>query len=324
MNTKATSAPADTGRELQRLVRDFRRLSRRFPEHVRRARKLGHLNMNLAATAVQASRLLVSAIDDGAFPESARDRNGGWWDRSKGRVPGGPVTVEGTIRWSVGEPLPEQQPRFLAAASAPFDDAQYRRCWMMTISSWLTKAFPDRFRPGAAEWGWSHVAYDKDRRPLGRDKKPLKSRWYRNGRPLPRTFKGPRPGDVGRYQWRLGGPALRVEELYDEDDWFADLGIRAEIYSDACLLLSDLIRPASHKGDPAELPIEYVTRSQAAAIVNRSPRTFEHRRDMPKPAIRGGAGRASEWDWAELRPWLAQAFGRRLPVRFPTDRFTRK
>ena len=281
------------------------------------------MNVNVAQSKVQAGRLLVAAIDGGAFPESLCDVNGQWWDRGQGRVPGGPFAVLGGIRWKAGDPSPFAAPDYLAAARRSWDAAQFAAVWTFAIGSWLVKAFPDRFRHGAAEYDWLHVATDREGYPVDKDGKRILARWYRNGRPLPRGFVW-RPGLRGKYQWRGDGQLVDREELYDESDWLAHLRIRAEVYSDACLVLAVLIGPKKDDADLPDLPVQYVTRSQAAAIVNRSPRTFEHYTDMPKPAVPGGKGRPAEWEWPIIRPWLERTFGRRLPVRFPADSFTRK
>lgn len=66
-----------------------------------------------------------------------------------------------------------------------------------------------------------------------------------------------------------------------------------------------------------------VTLYQAAALVNRSKKTLERRKDrMPLPRVEGGGGKPAEWAWKELRPWLEQEFERSLPERFPADRFS--
>jgi len=36
--------------------------------------------------------------------------------------------------------------------------------------------------------------------------------------------------------------------------------------------------------------------------------------------VQGGHGRAAEYDWDEMRPWLQQTFGRNLPERHPAIR----
>jgi hypothetical protein len=75
--------------------------------------------------------------------------------------------------------------------------------------------------------------------------------------------------------------------------------------------------PLTSPATPAE---QYVTLDQAATLVNRSKKTLERRlynprTGMPLPAVEGGGGRPHEWLWSELRPWLEQEFGRRLPER---------
>jgi hypothetical protein len=65
---------------------------------------------------------------------------------------------------------------------------------------------------------------------------------------------------------------------------------------------------------------QYVTLDQVASLVNRSKRTLEgYKKQMPPPAIQGGGrGKADEWIWSVLRPWLEKTFDRALPERFPS------
>ena len=77
-------------------------------------------------------------------------------------------------------------------------------------------------------------------------------------------------------------------------------------------------------GGEADTSVEcLVTLQQMAAMVSRSKRTLEShkKRDMPVPKVPGGGGKPDEWAWAEIRPWLETTFERKLPDRFPADRF---
>ncbi len=82
---------------------------------------------------------------------------------------------------------------------------------------------------------------------------------------------------------------------------------------------------AVYPSPPPEAFDQYVTLDQAASLVNKSKKTLErylNDRDyahfgMPKPDVEGGGGKAHEWLWSKLRPWLEQQFNRRLPERFP-------
>ena len=67
----------------------------------------------------------------------------------------------------------------------------------------------------------------------------------------------------------------------------------------------------------ADLP-QLVTLNEVAPLVHRSKRTLEnYKKDMPPPRDPGGGGKASFWDWRELRPWLEGEFNMTLPERFP-------
>jgi hypothetical protein len=71
---------------------------------------------------------------------------------------------------------------------------------------------------------------------------------------------------------------------------------------------------------PAE---QYVTLDQAAALINRCKKTLERRMNKkgsgaPPPDVEGGGGKAHEWRWSVLCPWLEVTFGKKLPERFPS------
>lgn len=63
--------------------------------------------------------------------------------------------------------------------------------------------------------------------------------------------------------------------------------------------------------------------SQAAGTIGRSKRTLEGWQakdtDFPLPVVEGGGGKASEWEWAKLRPYLERKIGRPLPEHHPAD-----
>jgi hypothetical protein len=67
--------------------------------------------------------------------------------------------------------------------------------------------------------------------------------------------------------------------------------------------------------------LDYVTLDQMAACVSRSKRALEKyktnkKNRLPLPDIDGGGGRADEWLWNNVRPWLEKTFGRNLPEKF--------
>lgn len=70
---------------------------------------------------------------------------------------------------------------------------------------------------------------------------------------------------------------------------------------------------------------QFVTLDQAAATVSRSKRTLEKFKDhsrhpLPTPDIEGGGGKADEWDWDNIRPWLESEYNRQLPKKFSAKR----
>jgi hypothetical protein len=75
---------------------------------------------------------------------------------------------------------------------------------------------------------------------------------------------------------------------------------------------------------PDTLPC-YVTLDQMAAMIPRSKRTLERlkkrrKNPLPTPDVEGGGGKADEWEWVKIRPWLEEEFRRQLPEHFPANR----
>ncbi len=72
---------------------------------------------------------------------------------------------------------------------------------------------------------------------------------------------------------------------------------------------------------PQESVPDYVTLKQAAPLVGRSKGTLENwKRDdpeFPPPDVIGGDGRANEWRWSNLRPYLQTRTKRELPEVHP-------
>lgn len=101
----------------------------------------------------------------------------------------------------------------------------------------------------------------------------------------------------------------RMEQLTSSAmlcEWFANR-LKAEQAADR----------GSASGEGWELE-QYVTLDQIAALVSRSKRALErYVSKMPPPAVKGVKGRAAEWCWAEVRPWVNDTFGRKLPEKLP-------
>jgi len=79
---------------------------------------------------------------------------------------------------------------------------------------------------------------------------------------------------------------------------------------------------ASNRDDAESAAPQYVTRDQIAAMVGRSKDKvmdwFNDDADSPEPAVEGGGGKAYQYIWSEVRPWLEAKSGRKLPIRFPS------
>ncbi len=129
-------------------------------------------------------------------------------------------------------------------------------------------------------------------------------------------------------RWYAALPALRRQFTKRGDVWgIADLRSKFEaaLEQEAARLIVVAL-PAETPATHAPPPEQYVTLDKMAAIVGRSKRTLEKlktrgRNSLPPPDIEGGGGRADEWLWATVRPWLEGEYGRELPERFPGDRF---
>jgi len=127
---------------------------------------------------------------------------------------------------------------------------------------------------------------------------------------------------------------VRLLELFARDE------IRSDTISDHATLMhavrhawrevADTL-PAEARadvnGEPKTLAEaeQYVTLDQAAAIVSRSKKTLVRRLNakdstMPRPDVEGGGGKADEWKWSSIRPWLEKEFGKQLPGIFPSRR----
>ena len=231
------------------LSSQFRELAARFDKYEGRDADHRHLETNIRDTGRQAGRLLVKAIDAGAFPQGRAKENRGWWDRRIGRVPGSVFTLS-----AKDEAVPDvQEP----GAPSPFNSEQYELCWVFAVGSWLVRRFPDRFRDGAAGLDWRFVATDGHGGFVDKKGKTLTGRWYKDGQPLPASFRMQGKLPPGNYQWKLDGEPADRADFFTPADWLAHHRNRAEVYGDACRLLADLIDAYANSD-------EYRDRSRAA------------------------------------------------------------
>jgi hypothetical protein len=101
--------------------------------------------------------------------------------------------------------------------------------------------------------------------------------------------------------------------------WYSDIASAFRSSVDAIDILVRLRSNAS-PAEHSRVAERHVTLRQMAAIVNKSKRTAERLRDagrLPTPAVKGGDGRADEWQWSQVRPILESEYGRQLPTEFP-------
>jgi hypothetical protein len=121
-----------------------------------------------------------------------------------------------------------------------------------------------------------------------------------------------------------------------------ELDARADIVSVSADLLTDLRKAAvglenalgSEIGLPQSQPAatkrgrsgndapQYVTLDQIALIAGykgkRTPQRWIQKGEMPEPSIEGGGGKAAQWIWSDIRPWLMLKTKKQLPERYPT------
>lgn len=88
--------------------------------------------------------------------------------------------------------------------------------------------------------------------------------------------------------------------------------------------LSALVARLAPAAEASAVP-RYVTLNQMAATVGRSKRTLEKyvgrkRNPLPEPDIQGFGGKANQWNWDTVRPWLEAEYDRTLREVFPAHR----
>jgi len=79
----------------------------------------------------------------------------------------------------------------------------------------------------------------------------------------------------------------------------------------------DMAQPTAIPAAEPQQVVHYIDLDQAAALVNRAKRTLENqitKGKFPPPAIQGSGGKKSEWLNSELKPWLENEYGRKLPA----------
>ena len=204
-----------------RIASDYRKLAQRFEDYAKRTDNPHHIAVNLAASHVQAGRLLNEAIEARSFPKERQKINRAWWDLNTKRLPAGP---------------------FGDQAGESATDEQCAMTWVFAVGSWLAKQFPSRFRQNAAAWYWRHTASDDDGKPIDKSGKTLRGQWYHNDTPLPDVFSmNDIPVGSEGYRWELVGEPASVTDFYDDADHLEHGRVQAEIDAAACVVLAELL-----------------------------------------------------------------------------------
>jgi hypothetical protein len=162
--------------------------------------------------------------------------------------------------------------------------------------------------PELQKYGWQWgVPFEALHAEIGGN--PTHYAWVRAGNRTPPYEPEESPDDES---------VIRVEEriLDDMQRQFREFGIAVD----------GMIRSTERDTTIESDATQYVTLDQIAAIVAKSKRTLEKWKSrkinpLPGPDIEGGGGKADEWNWARIRPWLEENTKRKLPDRYPSDRF---
>lgn len=223
--------------DLRTIAAQLRECGDQLQKYADRCVKPAHLARHISDAWVTAGRLMISAIDLKAFPKERREVNRGWWDRTVGRFPGGPVALYGSIPQAllksatlkpkhghgeivaVNEPDPQAVEQYRIDATKPFEPEQFAKSWLFAFGSWIVKKFPERFRHNAASWDWTHIRQDELGRPLDKHGRPVKGHWYPNGELLPSNFQWHPSMPDGKYEWKLDSKVGDSTDSYSESDW---------------------------------------------------------------------------------------------------------
>ena len=111
-----------------------------------------------------------------------------------------------------------------------------------------------------------------------------------------------------------------------EDVW-RDIALELEQVREGLKELEAKGVPAAPKGEGTPVGVEhdcYVTLDTMANYLRVAKKTMERRYadgKLCEPDIEGGGGKAHQWKYARIRPFLETEFARQLPERWPGDEF---
>lgn len=123
---------------------------------------------------------------------------------------------------------------------------------------------------------------------------------------------------AGEFERLLASTQRKVEAMHD----LFVLAARGDLKTlgrNNTSVASDAAIPSGEETSGAA-PDDLITLSIAAALVKRRKRTLEiwNKKDpMPEPEVEGGGGKAHEYSYAKIRPWLERHGSRKLPAALP-------
>ena len=88
---------------------------------------------------------------------------------------------------------------------------------------------------------------------LGKDGKPLRGRWHKDGKPMPAGFKWT-PSRGSGYSWSLNGEPAEAADDYDASDTMEHLRAQVVDWADVCHALADLAASKPDKGRTKRKP----------------------------------------------------------------------
>lgn len=143
---------------LLKILEQFNYYSTEFQACRNRGNENDRLAVELARLRIASGMIATQAIDAGLFGRDVAKLNGGWWDRSLGQVPGGPMTVYGRIpselvtmdrsgvgRLDLGDTSNAAVAMYLKDVQELHQPWQFDNLWGALVE-WLQRQFPTKMR----------------------------------------------------------------------------------------------------------------------------------------------------------------------------------
>ncbi|MBI4719471.1 MAG: hypothetical protein HY763_16875 [Planctomycetes bacterium] len=235
-------------------LEDLRVLAGRFEEFPRLKNKARHLDAALFENEVRAGRRLIEAIDAGGFPPARENVNGVWWDRAQGKIPGGFNAVCVESKWPqvhslvwvedsprIGYAIQEEWAKseeYLSLFRDPLQPWQYARCWLLAITNWLSKQFPQRFTHQADMKTFKALLAQRTAREIEARRSSVAL--YKDDARLPHDAT-PSPPAVGPVHYDVRVADHQAADVLDDADWSNRQRDLMHTDADACRLVAGMV-----------------------------------------------------------------------------------